>query len=101
MEVIYLGKYQTAESVATVAAHEDADVIAVSFLSGEYRQMVPALRMALAHLGADAVRIVVGGLIDPADVDDLARDGADAVFGPGATIDDVVSYLNQPVREVA
>jgi len=94
MEVIYLGKYQTAEQVATVAAQEDADVVAVSFLSGEYTQMVPALKLALARAGADGVRIVVGGLIDPAHLDDLARDGADAVFGPGTGIEDIVAYLN-------
>lgn len=95
MEVIYLGKYHTAEEVASVAAHEDADVVAVSFLSGEYKTQVPLLRSALAEAGADGVRIVVGGLIDPEDEPGLQRDGADAVFGPGTDIRDVVAYLTE------
>lgn len=99
MEVIYLGKYHTAKEVALIAVHEDADVIAVSFLSGEYRQQVPLLKAALAEVGADDVRIVVGGLIDPADEPELQQNGVDAVFGPGTDVNDIVGYLTANVGD--
>ena len=36
VEVIYLGRYQTAENIAATALQEDVDVVGLSFLGGEH-----------------------------------------------------------------
>jgi methylmalonyl-CoA mutase len=47
---------------------------------------VPALRQALTRLGHKNTPIVIGGVIPPQDYDELYRDGALAIFGPGTAI---------------
>ena len=47
---------------------------------------MPALKEALAELGAEDVMIVVGGVIPPDDVPTLLEMGAAAVFPPGTVI---------------
>ena len=56
---------------------------------------VPALRDALAELGADDVLIVVGGVIPPDDVPTLKEMGAAAVFLPGTVIAEAAQDLLQ------
>ena len=43
-------------------------------------------RRALAELGRDDILIVVVGVIPPQDYDELYKDGAGAIFGPGTVI---------------
>jgi methylmalonyl-CoA mutase cobalamin-binding domain/chain len=45
--------------------------------------LVPALRKALKELGREDILIVAGGVIPPQDYDELYKDGAAAIFGPG------------------
>jgi methylmalonyl-CoA mutase len=54
---------------------------------------MPALRDALAELGADDVLIVVGGVIPPDDVPTLKEMGAAAVFLPGTVIAEAAQEL--------
>jgi methylmalonyl-CoA mutase len=54
---------------------------------------VPALKEALAELGADDVLIVVGGVIPPDDVPTLKEMGAAAVFLPGTVIAEAAQEL--------
>jgi methylmalonyl-CoA mutase len=58
----------------------------VSSLAAGHLTLVPALREALEALGRRDIRIVVGGVIPPQDVDTLLGMGATAVFGPGTVI---------------
>jgi methylmalonyl-CoA mutase len=44
------------------------------------------LRKALKELGGDDILIVVGGVIPPQDYEELYKDGAAAIFGPGTVI---------------
>jgi methylmalonyl-CoA mutase len=55
--------------------------------------LVPALKQALAELGADDVMIVVGGVILPDDVPTLKDTGAVAVFLPGTVIAEAAQDL--------
>ena len=47
---------------------------------------MPALRQALSKLGHKDMPVVIGGVIPPQDYDELHRDGALAIFGPGTAI---------------
>jgi methylmalonyl-CoA mutase len=78
--------FQTPEEAAREAVDNDDHVIGVSTLAAGHLTLVPALRRALAGLGRNEILIVVGGVIPPQDYDELYKDGAAAIFGPGTVI---------------
>lgn len=96
-EVIYLGPHNRAEHVAKSAVEEAADVVGLSFLSGEHlsncRHLLPRLRQ-------DGGRplVIVGGVVPPRDLPELKRLGVDRVFGPGTMPADVVRFLEARLR---
>jgi methylmalonyl-CoA mutase len=85
--------FQTPEEVARQAVEADVHVVGVSSLAAGHMTLVPALRDALAALGADDVLVVVGGVIPPDDVPALREMGAAAVFPPGTVIADAAQEL--------
>jgi methylmalonyl-CoA mutase len=78
--------FQTPEEAAREAVDNDDHVVGVSSLAAGHLTLVPALRRALAALGRDDILTVVGGVIPPQDYDELYKDGAVAIFGPGTVI---------------
>ncbi|WP_138732348.1 methylmalonyl-CoA mutase [Modestobacter excelsi] len=85
--------FQTPDEVARQAVEADVHVVGVSSLAAGHLTLVPALRDALAALGADDVLVVVGGVIPPDDVPTLREMGAAAVFPPGTVIADAAQDL--------
>ncbi|SEK26338.1 heterodimeric methylmalonyl-CoA mutase large subunit precursor [Blastococcus sp. DSM 46786] len=85
--------FQTPDEVARQAVEADVHVVGVSSLAAGHLTLVPALRDALAGLGADDVLIVVGGVIPPDDVPTLKEMGAAAVFPPGTVIAEAAQEL--------
>jgi methylmalonyl-CoA mutase len=85
--------FQTPEEVARQAVEADVHVVGVSSLAAGHLTLVPALREALAELGADDVVIVVGGVIPPDDVPTLKEMGAAEVFLPGTVIAEAAQNL--------
>jgi methylmalonyl-CoA mutase len=78
--------FQTPEEAAREAIDNDDHVIGVSTLAAGHLALVPTLRKVLKELGRDDILIVVGGVIPPQDYDELYKDGAAAIFGPGTVI---------------
>ena len=85
--------FQTPDEVARQAVEADVHIVGVSSLAAGHLTLVPALRTALADLGADDVMIVVGGVIPPDDVPTLKEMGAAAVFLPGTVIGEAAQDL--------
>jgi methylmalonyl-CoA mutase C-terminal domain/subunit len=92
MEVVYTGLFQTPDTVATAAIQEDVDVVGLSMLSGAHMTLAPLVVEALRERGSD-IPVVVGGIVPPHDLDELKSLGVAAVFGPGASADDIVSTI--------
>ncbi len=90
--------FQTPEEVARQAVEADVHVVGVSSLAAGHLTLVPALRDALAELGAEDVLVVVGGVIPPDDVPTLKEMGAAAVFPPGTVI---ATAAQQLLRELS
>jgi methylmalonyl-CoA mutase len=78
--------FQTPEEAARQAVEEHVDIVGPSSLAAGHLTLVPALRQALTKLGHKNMPIVIGGVIPPQDYDELYRDGALAIFGPGTAI---------------
>ncbi|NMO89169.1 methylmalonyl-CoA mutase [Actinomycetospora sp. TBRC 11914] len=85
--------FQTPEEVARQAVESDVHVVGVSSLAAGHLSLVPALRDALAELGAEEILIVAGGVIPPGDHEELLANGASAIFGPGTVIADAATQL--------
>lgn len=100
-EVIYTGLHQTPEQIVAATVQEDADVVALSILSGAHGTLVPRVAELLRQAGADDVLLLVGGIIPPEDADELRQAGAAAVFGPGSHLDEIIAYTRANLRRGA
>jgi methylmalonyl-CoA mutase C-terminal domain/subunit len=98
MEVVYTGLFQTPETVASAAIQEDVDVVGLSMLSGAHLTLAPLVVEALRTKGSD-IPVIVGGIVPSNDLDDLKKAGIAAVFGPGASSDEMVETINRIVAE--
>ena len=93
MEVVYTGLFQTPESVASAAIQEDVNVVGLSMLSGAHMTLAPLVVDALRERGSD-IPVVLGGIVPPRDEDELRAAGVAAVFGPGASAEDIVRTIS-------
>src|SRR5262249_25965376 len=80
--------FQTPEETARQAVENDVHIVGASSLAAGHLTLVPALKSELKKLGREDIIIVVGGVIPPQDYEQLFKDGASAVFGPGTVISD-------------
>ena len=94
-EVIYTGLFQTPEMIGRAALDEDVDVVGLSILSGAHLALFPRIMAELRQRGLDDVLVVAGGTIPAEDVPLLKDMGVAEVFGPGTSLGEVVSYINQ------
>ena len=98
MEVIYLGRYQTAEAVAKTAVDEDADVIALSDHTGSMRYIADEMMKALKKYGGTDIPVVAGGLIAKKDLPYLEKLGVTGNYGPGTPLEVVVDHIRKTVE---
>lgn len=82
-EVVYVGIRHTPEQVADIVLSEQADVVALSILSGAHVSLAAAVRRALDARGFAHVPIAVGGLIPQSDAQALKDAGVARAFHPG------------------
>jgi methylmalonyl-CoA mutase C-terminal domain/subunit len=96
-EVIYMGLFQTPDTVAAAAIDEDVDAIGLSMLSGAHMTLAPRVVQRLRERDAD-IPVVVGGIVPDQDVPQLLAAGIAAVLGPGASADEVVGVMRRVIE---
>ena len=94
MEVIYTGLRQTPEMIAEAALQEDVAIVGISILSGSHMTLAPAVRAAMDAHDLNDVPLVIGGIVPQADQLALQENGVSAIFGPGASLADIVSTIH-------
>ncbi len=94
MEVIYTGLFQTPEMIAEAALQEDADVIAVSMLSGAHMTLLPRVADEVQKRGLGDVLLLGGGIIPGSDGDELKKRGFAEIFGPGTDTREIARYIS-------
>lgn len=97
MEVIYLGRFNLPPAIVDASIQEDADLIGLSCHSWEYLYYVPELLKGLKENGLDTPVIVGGSVITPKDREDLLEQGVAAVFGPGASDEEIIASIQRIV----
>ena len=80
--------FQTPAEAAKQAVENDVHIVGVSSLAAGHLTLVPQIIEELAKLGREDIIVVVGGVIPAQDYDQLYKDGAAAIFGPGTKIPD-------------
>ncbi len=98
MEVVYMGMYQSPEGIVKAAIDEDADVIGLSYLSGEHLVYTPKIVDEMKKNEMDDVLFVVGGSFPPEDIPVMKEMGVDEVFRGGTLTETIVDYIQQNVR---
>ena len=93
MEVIYTGRYQTAEAVANVAMTEDVDVIALSDHTGSLPIIAESVLAALRRLACADIPVIAGGLLSPGDIEALEAMGVTGNYGPGTPMDAIIQHI--------
>ncbi len=98
MEVIFMGAFQTPERVVRTIIEEDADVLGLSFLSGEQLSHTPKVINLLRENNVKDVLVIVGGVFPRQDVAELKKMGVDEVFMSGDSMDEIVTYIRGNIR---
>lgn len=94
-EVIYLGLRQTPEMIVEAAVQEDADVIALSILSGAHMTIFPKVKKLMEERGLKDVLLIGGGIIPPEDIEALEKMGVDKLYGPGVSLSEPIQFIRQ------
>jgi methylmalonyl-CoA mutase C-terminal domain/subunit len=93
MEVIYLGLRQTPEMIVNAAVEEDADVVALSILSGAHMTIFRKVRNLMNDSGLTNVLLTGGGIIPVTDMNALSQHGVGKLFGPGTPVNETIEYI--------
>ena len=99
MEVIYLGLRQTPAMIVNAAIQEDADVIALSILSGAHLTIFSKVMDLLKDKGVSDILVTGGGIIPDEDMQTLYKIGVGKLFAPGTSIEESKNYIEHWVQE--
>jgi methylmalonyl-CoA mutase, C-terminal domain len=101
MEVIYTGLRQTPEMIVNAALQEDVQVIGLSILSGAHNEFVPRVMELLREKDMSDVLVLVGGIIPDEDAAEFKKLGVAEVFQPGASLEKIIHFIRESVKQVA
>ena len=96
VEVVYTGLKRTPEEIVQEAIQEDVDVIGLSILSGAHVLLAGRVLEGLRAQGAGDIKVVVGGIIPPRDVEPLLALGVHRVFPMGTPLPEIVAAFKAP-----
>jgi methylmalonyl-CoA mutase C-terminal domain/subunit len=99
-EVVYSGLHRSPEEVVQAAVQEDVDVLGISILSGAHKTLVPTIIDGLEEYGAfEDTLVLVGGIIPDDDKANLQELGVAEIFGPGASMSEMVDFIRENAPE--
>ena len=99
IEVVYTGIRQTTHMIVEAALEEDVDVIGLSILSGAHMQLFPEIIQGLKDRDMADVIVVAGGIFPEEDRSALEKLGVAAIFGPGASTNEIVAFIKKSVYQ--
>jgi methylmalonyl-CoA mutase cobalamin-binding domain/chain len=90
---VVLGRNMSPAAVVATAVQEAVDFIGISSLSGSHMVTVPQIIELLSRRQAADIKVIVGGIVPPADRQKLLDQGVLEVFGPGQDTRTIVEFL--------
>ena len=99
-EVIYSGLHRSPDEIVQAAVQEDVDVLGISILSGAHDTLVPRIVDGLKEYDAfEDTLLLTGGIIPDDDAAELKEAGVSEVFGPGASMDEMIEFVRENVPQ--
>ncbi|MBI2645458.1 MAG: cobalamin B12-binding domain-containing protein [Deltaproteobacteria bacterium] len=92
-EVIYTGLHQTPQMIVSAALQEDVDAICVSILSGAHLALIKDIQGLLKKNKISKIPVILGGIVPDEDFTKLKKLGVKKIFTPGASLQEIVSYI--------
>ena len=93
--------FQTPAEAARQAVENDVHLLGISSLAAGHKTLVPEVIAELAAQDAADIKVVVGGVIPPADYAFLREAGVVGIFGPGTNIavaaEEILRLMLEPV----
>ena len=77
------------------AIEEDVDVVGLSVLSGAHVLLARRVVEGLRAEGAGDIKVVIGGIIPPRDVAELAAVGVARIFPMGTPLPEIVAAFRR------
>ncbi|MCD6184274.1 MAG: cobalamin-dependent protein [Deltaproteobacteria bacterium] len=99
MEVVYLGMFNQVEDIVQAVVDEDADVLGLSYLSGEQLIFTPKIVEEMKKNELDDVLLIVGGTIPVEDIPLLEEMGVERVFRAGSLSSEFVEYIEKNIKK--
>ena len=93
-EVVYAGLYNSPETLVQTAIQEGVDAIGCSFLGGEHLFYTRRLTDLMDEKQVRKVKLILGGVIPPDDIEDLKKLGVACIFTPGTLRDTIIEALD-------
>ena len=97
-EIIYTGCHQTPEQIVRAAIEEDIQGLGMSILSGAHRFLFPKVVELLKERNAEDIVVFGGGIIPEEDIPFLKEKGVRAIFTPGASTEDIISWVRENIK---
>jgi methylmalonyl-CoA mutase cobalamin-binding domain/chain len=91
-EVIVAGRLLPDEAVKA-ATEEGADLLAIRIMDRDPLEYVTALYERMRAIGAEAMPVLVGGIVAKRDAEKLREMGVVGVFRPGSKLADIVACV--------
>ena len=98
-EIIYSGLFQTPEQIVETALQEDVGGIGLSLLSGSHMTLFPRVAEVLRERDAGDIVVFGGGIIPEDDIAVLKQKGLAEIFPPGASLPDIVRWVEEHIPE--
>ncbi|HSQ36571.1 MAG TPA: cobalamin B12-binding domain-containing protein [Acidimicrobiia bacterium] len=98
-EVIYSGLFQSPEQIVETALQEDVGGIGLSLLSGSHMTLFPRVVEALRERDAADIVVFGGGIVPEDDIVALKQKGLAEIFTPGASLPDIVRWVEEHIPE--
>jgi methylmalonyl-CoA mutase C-terminal domain/subunit len=95
LEVVYSGLKRTPAEIVHAAIEEDVDVVGLSVLSGAHVLLARRVVEGLRAEGAADIKVVIGGIIPPRDVAELAAVGVAHIFPMGTPLPEIVAAFRR------
>lgn len=94
-EVVYVGRYQSPESIVAAALEEDVDVVGLGFSTGDPLFQMPRVLSLLQEAGAGDRLVIIGGNIPKRKIPELKKSGIAEVFAAGSRIEDLATFITE------
>ena len=100
MEVIYLGTFQTPESIVRTAIEEGADAIVTSWHNLSHVGWCREIMEELKKRGGGDICVFAGGIIHEYDWPTMEEIGVTGYqFGPGTAVKEITDHIWERVRK--